>query len=792
MLRRSHDRGGAPGRAGPAAALQPGVRSAVLGVTQAWNGAAPDASGEARPPALLDVAGEIAAGVHALVPSCSCAVVVQLGAGWQVVGERGRDDVAGRPSQGGRRGDRARQGATARRPGRDVRLARPGRPPGAGDGRRRADPGGGAGGGAGGAPAGRRTPRPGPRGAATRPRHPPPGQLAGARRRDGVRDDRRRPARGHGVALAGRDGGVPRPRRARQRAFGVRRLVRAACDLDRPAVDEAPAAGAILGLDARRRIAVPAASRQGAFVLETAIAGEELDAESVAAAENLVRVARLLERQASLTSEMRSLRREDRETGCCSAELLESKLEHALQDEAPAGDVALLVCQVDLRNAPTNMELAGSAGRALLDVATGAQADIFRMRPWRFAVLRPGASARDARLLAQRLCLAVRQLTDDRSCTASVGIALAPLHGATPVELVDAAEQAMNAAAESGGDTANVASKRGRRYASSIDVHRRLDALRTLECLTDQVCHGGLAHSEAVAQRAVRIAVAMGLDRRAVLSVQLGGELHEIGALLVRQEPTSPAAPADPRLDALAASLAGRAVTACGLGGRRRDHRQHARARRRHGRPPRRRRRRDPRRRAHPGRRQRVRDDPRRARTWGHRRRRRRRPSAAAGRARLRCAGRPRRPAARRAGRRTPGAHRADPARGGGRHLGPHGRHHAPAWSRREPLRGPPNTTRPRSLSHDRHPSHRRARSRSRGARHRQPVGRRRLRRPPHQRPGAEGPLRGRREAGQQQRHVPRHRESRRQSRRSSHPRPSARRRWPMGPSPPPSWRRAR
>ena len=64
-------------------------------MTREWNGEAPEVSDGARPPALLDVAGEIAAGVHELVPSCSCAVVVQLGVGWQVVGQSGRDDVAG-------------------------------------------------------------------------------------------------------------------------------------------------------------------------------------------------------------------------------------------------------------------------------------------------------------------------------------------------------------------------------------------------------------------------------------------------------------------------------------------------------------------------------------------------------------------------------------------------------------------------------------------------------------------------------------------------------------------------
>ena len=570
MLRRIHEQGAVAGRGRITTAVRgrDRTRASRPAVTELWHREVPDvsAAGEPQFPALLEVAGEIAAGVRALVPSCSCEVAVQVGATWQVVGHGGSEKVVGKRhaavgealGQSDSRTDHCLVATFSCRlaAARLVLLANEEEPipPWAEEAVQAVLQQGGA---------------VLDRALAAQQRDRAIRRLAVVRRSnenptaaptvDGLLEAIASLWPRTSVSYHGRDGRTTE-------SSTIRRLVRTACDLNRAAIDEPQAARGLLGLEASRRVAIPADRRRGAFLVEMPIAGEELDVESVAAAEILVQVAGLLERQVVLTSEMRSLRHEDQETGCYAGDVLETKVEHTLADESH-GDAAVLVCQVDLRNAPTDMDLAVRAGRSLLEVATSAEAEIFRVRPWRFVVVAPGASARDARLLAQRLCLAVRQLTQDRSCTASVGISLASLHGTTPMELLDAAEQAMNAAAESGGDTANVANKRGRRYASSIDVHRRLDALRTLKCLTDQVVHGGVAHSEAVAQRAVRLAMAMGLDRRTVLSVQLAGELHEIGALLVRQDKPSTSTPGDRRLNALAVSLAGRAVSACGLEG---------------------------------------------------------------------------------------------------------------------------------------------------------------------------------------------------------------------------------
>ncbi len=92
--------------------------------------------------------------------------------------------------------------------------------------------------------------------------------------------------------------------------------------------------------------------------------------------------------------------------------------------------------------------------------------------------------------------------------------------------------------------------------AAAVDVFQRVEALRTLKCLADQACHAGLAHSDGVAERAVRIATSMQLDHDAVLAIQLAGELHEIGTLLGGDEELS---------DAAMAALAGTMIRACGL-----------------------------------------------------------------------------------------------------------------------------------------------------------------------------------------------------------------------------------
>jgi response regulator RpfG family c-di-GMP phosphodiesterase len=91
----------------------------------------------------------------------------------------------------------------------------------------------------------------------------------------------------------------------------------------------------------------------------------------------------------------------------------------------------------------------------------------------------------------------------------------------------------MSLVAAEGGDAEEPARRHGRSRAGEADLVRRIESLRTLATLADELCHGGLAHSHAVAQRATRIAIGMGVDEQTVRAVQLSGELHEIGSLFV-------------------------------------------------------------------------------------------------------------------------------------------------------------------------------------------------------------------------------------------------------------------
>ena len=236
--------------------------------------------------------------------------------------------------------------------------------------------------------------------------------------------------------------------------------------------------------------------------------------------------------------------------------------------------------QIDQLNAATDMELA-VADRP--DVRVGRQR---RQRSTSSGCGRGGtrsssraATLRDARLLAQRLRLAVRQLRRTRRAPRRSASRSSPAHGSSACELIDAAEHAMNLVAAEGGDAEEVARQRGRSRVVEADIFRKIEALRTLATLADQVCHGGLAHSHAVAQRATRIAVAMDLDRQAVLAVQLAGELHEIGSLFVGTGEQ------DDRPNAVRALLAEPADQDGRSAGRRRRRRRDARADRRVGRP---------------------------------------------------------------------------------------------------------------------------------------------------------------------------------------------------------------
>jgi hypothetical protein len=94
----------------------------------------------------------------------------------------------------------------------------------------------------------------------------------------------------------------------------VRRLVREACATQATAVAAAPDGTYLLPAEWTHCVAVPV-SKTEALLVEPAAAGEALDEESVAAASVFARLWTLVERHEAALADARRLRQEDRETG---------------------------------------------------------------------------------------------------------------------------------------------------------------------------------------------------------------------------------------------------------------------------------------------------------------------------------------------------------------------------------------------------------------------------------------------------------------------------------------------
>jgi HD-GYP domain-containing protein (c-di-GMP phosphodiesterase class II) len=351
----------------------------------------------------------------------------------------------------------------------------------------------------------------------------------------------------------------------REAPSAIRRLAQSAYDLDSPMFDDAPTARRLLAPDLTYRFAIPFRTRRGALIVEVRADGEALDNETVAVAHAVTRAAELRDRERALTTEIRTLRREDPETGCAPGDVLTAHLVRALREHGHE-EVALVLVEIDAASAGHELERAAVVGEALSDAVRRDRAVVFRVQPWRFAIVLAGISSREAFLIAQRLRLAVRHARADSStCTAAIGIALAPVNGEEASELIDAAEQAMHTTEAISRD-GSMAAVRGRRAAEASDVFRRVEALRTLEQLADANFHGGRAHSAAVAARAVRIARHMHLEPAVVEAIQLASEVSEIGALLIRDGALHPSLPSGVLgLDSVAATLSERMLRACGF-----------------------------------------------------------------------------------------------------------------------------------------------------------------------------------------------------------------------------------
>jgi diguanylate cyclase (GGDEF)-like protein/PAS domain S-box-containing protein len=161
--------------------------------------------------------------------------------------------------------------------------------------------------------------------------------------------------------------------------------------------------------------------------------------------------------------------RHDGLTGLPNRLLFNERLEAALQD----GPLAVLCFDLD-RFKVVNDTMGHPAGDALLRALAARFAGRFaggetiaRLGGDEFAVLMPGADGAAAAALARRIVAAAREpvMVGDRPITvgASIGIALAPDHGADPTQLMKCADLALYRAKAEGRDTF-------RRFAPEMDA----------------------------------------------------------------------------------------------------------------------------------------------------------------------------------------------------------------------------------------------------------------------------------------------------------------------------------
>ena len=220
-------------------------------------------------------------------------------------------------------------------------------------------------------------------------------------------------------------------------------------------------------------------------------------------------------------------------------ELLELELERAERGGRP---MSVIVGDIDgFRHvneqdghAAGDAALQSIAGNALkwkrrIDVAA-------RIGGEEFALLLPETDERGAFIVAERLRRAAHRSFAEATVGVkfSFGVATAPGHGGDPVELLRAADQAVAAAKDLGGD---------RTVIYSDEVARALDEgthagtelqLVTVIALAEAIDirdTGTGQHSHTVARYAELMARELGLDEERVERVRLAGVLHDIGKI---------------------------------------------------------------------------------------------------------------------------------------------------------------------------------------------------------------------------------------------------------------------
>jgi diguanylate cyclase (GGDEF)-like protein len=154
-----------------------------------------------------------------------------------------------------------------------------------------------------------------------------------------------------------------------------------------------------------------------------------------------------------------------------------------------------------------------------------------------FAIIVRGASADDPLVIAERLRRRVSGSPvavgegGSVEVTISVGTATFPLHGTTPAELVLAADRALYVAKCHGRNRIDV----GSATAAPDGTTGMIAYLQHIADVVD-AWQSGQEHSRAVSRWAALTAIELGLDDDRVRHAALGGQLHDVGKIMVPRE----------------------------------------------------------------------------------------------------------------------------------------------------------------------------------------------------------------------------------------------------------------
>jgi HD-GYP domain-containing protein (c-di-GMP phosphodiesterase class II) len=238
--------------------------------------------------------------------------------------------------------------------------------------------------------------------------------------------------------------------------------------------------------------------------------------------------------------ESRILQHCNPDTGCVSSE--------AFRD---ATDVLADACKLENRSAaflvvhtarnyaiPDGGDAAGQSLRAFLDDEADAGCVIAKLGVWRYTILAPDQSPRDAVALAARLRWRLRTFSAT-PVASSVGIAMMPRNGATYEALLAAASTVLDEALGSGGDNERIAPLRQRPAPAAtvrIDGGRSIAMLNALASMVDQMYFAGTNHSAVVASRTREIGCLLGVSGDLLEHLTLAGALHDVGRAILAPE----------------------------------------------------------------------------------------------------------------------------------------------------------------------------------------------------------------------------------------------------------------